>query len=132
MLARWALWERFLPDEDGTGLCPIVPTDELLSVVVIPLPDVRDTVITQLPVEGLVGECSDVVEESITVHGGWSGPEVAKTPAVVAMVGIDAMPMGQDTPLDGVDQRAEWDIYDQFETIDGMAVYYGSDLCDSD
>ena len=26
----------------------------------------------------------------------------------------------------------EWDIRDQFETIDGMAVYYGGDLRDSD
>ena len=88
-------------------------------MVAVPLPAVRDPVITQLPVEGLVGEYSDVVEESIAVHGGWSGPEVAKTPAVVAMVGIDAMPMEQDTPLD----CAEWDICDQFD---------GSDLCDSD
>ena len=121
-----------LPGEDGTGLCPIVPTDEMLSVVAVPLPAVRDPVITQLPVEELVGECGDVVEESISVHSGWSGSEVAKTPAVVAMVGIDAMPMGKDTPLDFVDKCAEWDICDQFETIDGMAVYYGSDLCDSD
>ena len=42
-----------LPGEDGTGLCPIVPTDEMLSVVAVPLPAVRDSVITQLPVEEL-------------------------------------------------------------------------------
>ena len=57
-----------LTGEHGTGLCPIVQTDELLSVVAVPHPAVRDPVITQLPVEGLVGECGDVVEESITVH----------------------------------------------------------------
>ena len=27
---------------------------------------------------------------------------------------------------------AEWDIRNEFETIDGMPVYYGGDLCDSD
>ena len=53
-------------------------------------------------------------------------------PAVVAMVGFDVMPMGKDTPLDCVDKCAEWDIRDQFETIDGMAAYYGGDLCNSD
>ena len=113
-------------------MCPIVPTGELLSVVAVPLPAVRDQAITQLPVEGLVGDCGDVVDENITVHGGWSVPEIAKTPAVVAMVGWDVMPMGNDTPLDYVDKRAEWDIRDQFETINGMPVYYGGDLCDLD
>ena len=61
----------------------------------VPLLVMRDPAITQFPVEGLVGECGDVVEESITVHGGWSVPEVSKTPAVVAMVGFDVMPMGE-------------------------------------
>ena len=31
-----------------------------------------------------------------------------------------------------MDECIEWDIRDQFETIDGMPVYYGGDLCDSD
>ena len=26
----------------------------------------------------------------------------------------------------------EWDIWNEFETVDGMPVYYGGDLCDSD
>ena len=38
------------------------------------------------PVEGLERDCVEAGEESITVHGGWSGPDVARTPAVVAMV----------------------------------------------
>ena len=54
------------------------------------------------------------------------------TPAVVAMVGMNALPISNDTPLDCIDECTEWDIRDQFETIDGMAVYYGGDLCDSD
>ena len=92
-----------LPGEDGTGLFPIVQTGELLSVVAVPLPAERDRAITQLAAEGLVGECS--VYKSVTEHGGRSAPEVVATPAmVVAMVGFDVMPMGEDTPLDRVDQ----------------------------
>ena len=48
------------------------------------------------------------------------------------MVGCDVMPRGNDTPVDCVDKCTEWDIRDQFETIDGMPVYHGGDLCDSD
>ena len=72
------------------------------------------TVIAQSPVEGLVRDCDDVGEEGITVPGGWSGPEVAKT------------------PLDCVDECTAWDNGYQCETIDGMTVYYGGDLCDLD
>ena len=59
--------------------------------------------------EGLERNCADVGEESITVHGGWSGPDVAKTPAVVAMVGMDTLPMRNDAPLDCVDECPAWD-----------------------
>ena len=41
------------PGEDGTGLVPIVPTGELLSVVAVPFPAERDPAIIQLPVEEL-------------------------------------------------------------------------------
>ena len=121
-----------IPGEDGTGLVPIVLTDELLSVMTVPFPAERDHVITQLPVEGLVGKCRDVVYKNVTEHGGRSVPEVVETPAVVAMVGLDVKAMREDILLDRVDKCAEWDIRDQFETIDGMSVYYGGDLCDSD
>ena len=66
------------------------------------------------------------------MSGGWSVPEVAKTPAVVAMVGMDALPMRNDAPLDCVDECTAWDSGYQCETIDGMTVCYGGDLCDSD
>ena len=52
---------------------------------------------------------------------------------MVAMIGLDAMPMGGGgIQLHGADKCAEWDIRDEFETINGMPVYYGGDLCDSD
>ena len=123
--------EPLLPGKDGTGLFPTVTRGELLSVVAAPFPAGGDPAITQLPTEGMEGECSDVVNKSVTEHGGRSVPEVVITPAVVAMVGLDVMPMRGDTPLDRLDKCVEWDIRDQFETIDGMPVYYGGDLCDS-
>ena len=86
--------------EEGPGS---VPTDDLVSVAAVPLPAVRDLMFAQSPVEGLVRECEDVTEESITVYDGWSDLEVVRTPAVVAMLGMNALP---------------------------MTVYYGSDLCD--
>ena len=121
-----------LPCDDGTGLFLIVPTGELSSVEAVPFPGERDPVITQLPAEMLVGDCSDVVNRDVTGNSCRAVPGVIGNPAVVAMVGLDVMPMGEDTPLDCVGKRAKWDIRDEFETIDGMPVYYGGDLCDSD
>ena len=40
--------------------------------------------------------------------------------------------MREGVQLHGADKCAEWDIRDEFETIDGMPVYYGGDLCTSD
>ena len=33
------------------------------------------------------------------------------------------MPMGEGIQLHGADKCAEWDIRDEFKTIDGMPVY---------
>ena len=108
------------PCDSMTELFPIVPAGELLSVDAVPFPDGRDPVITQSPAEMLVGDSHRAV------------PGVIGDPAVVAMVGLDVMRMGEDTLLDCVGKCAEWDIRNDFETIDGMPVYYGGDLCDSD
>ena len=42
---------------------------------------------------------------------------------------VDMVRMGEETPMD-CDE--EWDIRNEFVTVDGMPVYYGGDLCDSD
>ena len=107
--------------EEGPGS---VPTDDLVSVAAVPLPAVRDLMVAQSPVEGLVRECEDVTEESITVHDGWSDPEVVRTPAVVAMLGMNALPIRNDAPLDCVDDGTAWiadngDQYD-FDVPEGM------------
>ena len=74
--------------------------------------------------EGLVRECDDVTKGSITVHGGWSDPEVIGTPAVVAMVGMDALPVRNDAPFDCGDGGNAWiaDNGYRCEIIDGMTI----------
>ena len=121
-----------LPGDDGPGICPISLIAGLLPVAAVPLPAMWDPMIALSPVEGLDRHCAEVGEESITVHGGWSGLDVARTPAVVAMVGMEAGPTINDATLDCVDECAAWDSGYQREIIDGVTVYYGGDLCDSD
>ena len=57
-------------------------------------------------------------------------PDVIKDRAVVAMVGLDVVRMGEETLMDCEGGCAEWDIRN--ETVDGMPVYYVGDLYDSD
>ena len=78
----------------------------------------------------LVGDCGDIVNRDVTGNSSWAVREGIGDPAVVAMIGLDAMPMREGIQLHGVDKCAEWDIRDEFETINGMSVYYGGDLCD--
>ena len=63
---------------------------------------------TQSPVEGIVGKCGVVTEENITVHGGWPDPDVVGTPAVVVMVGMNALPIRNDSPFDCGDGDTAW------------------------
>ena len=122
------------------GLLPSVPVGEpssvdtvcmtpggLVPVVWTGFPDGRDPIITQPPVEVLVR----VVDMDVTVDSSQAVPDVIEDRAVVAMVGLDAMQMGEDTPMDCEDKCAKWDIHNNLETVDGMPIY-GGDLYDSD
>ena len=80
----------------------------------------------------LVGEYRDVVDMDINVDSYQAVPDVVEDRAVVAMVGLEVMQMGEDTPMDCEDKCAEWDIRNEFEIVDGMPVYYGGELYDSD
>ena len=71
---------------------------------------------------GLERDCAEVGEESVTVHGGWSDPDVARTPAVIAMVGMDTLPMGNDVRLDCADGCPAWDGGCQRKMVDGVTV----------
>ena len=97
------------PCDHVTGLSPIVPVGELLSVDpvhrppggLVPVgrtefPDGRDPVITQLPAAVLVGDCRYVVDMDVTMGNCPTVPDVVKDRAVVAMVGLDTVWMGDD------------------------------------
>ena len=84
--------------EGGPKFCPDVLTDDLVL--------------------------GAVVTEENTRHDGWSDPEVVGSSSVVARVGSTALPRSTDTTLVYVDECTECDILDQFETNNGMPVYY--------
>ena len=108
---RWILFVSPL------GLVPVGRTE---------FSDGRDPVITQLPAAVLVGDCRDVVDMDVTMSNCPTVPDVIKDRAVVAMVGLDVVRMGEETLMDCEGGCAEWD------TVDGMPVYYVGDLYDSD
>ena len=68
------------------------------------------------------------------MHCSWSDPDVVGTPAVAAMVGMDGLPIRNETPFDCGDSDTAWMTNNGYrcEIVDGMAVYYGGNLCDSD
>ena len=59
-------------------------------------------------------------------------PDIGDCRVVVAMVGLEAAQRKEEAPREYGSDCAEWDICNEFETIDGMPVYYGCNLCDSD
>ena len=123
--------ETLLPGEDGPGLWPIGLTVGLLPGAAVLLPAVRDPMIALSPVEGLERDCAEIGEMSIAVHGGWSGPDVARTPVVVAMVEMDALPMGNGAPLDCAVGCLAWDGGCQHEMVDDGTICCGDGWCDS-
>ena len=96
----------------------------------VPLPAVRDPRVASSPGEVLVGNCDVITDANFTRPDGWSDPDMAGSSSAVAMVGCAALPGSTDTTFVCVDEFPECDILDQFETINGMPVYYGGDLCD--
>ena len=62
---------------------------------------------------------------------GWSAPGMIGSSSGVVRVGCAAFPRCTDTTT-CVDEYTEGDILDQFETFNGIPVYYGGDLYDSE
>ena len=107
----------------GGGLIPVIGTDCLTS---------KDPVITQLLADGPVGDNRDVVDMDVTVNNCLIAMDVSDSCAMVAMLGLDTVRRREEAPMNCDDECAEWDIHNEFETIDGMPVNYGGDLCESD
>ena len=101
------------------------PPGGLVPVVWTEFPDRKDPVITQLPAEVPVGNNRDVVDMNVTVDIFQVVPDVIDSHAVVAMVELDTVRMGEETPMDCDGECTEWDTRNEFETVDGMPVYYG-------
>ena len=109
-------------------------SDDLVLVEAGPLLAISDPMVTQSHVEGIVGECDVVTEENITVLGGGSDRDIVGTPAMVAMVGMNTLPIRNDAPFDCGNSDTAWIAINgyQCEIVDGVTVYYGGNLCDSD
>ena len=71
------------------------------------------------------GECMDR-------HDEWSGSDVVGTPSSVAVVDLRAGSTVSVVSSNGGDECEDWDSGYQCEIIDGVTVYYGGDLCDSE
>ena len=56
----------------------------------------------------------------MTMHGGWSGPDVAGTSAVVAALSLRAGSTETDVTSDCADECEAWDSGYQREIIDGV------------
>ena len=108
------------------------PRGGLIPVIGMEFTDRDDAVIAQLPAGGPVGDDRDVVDLDVTVDICPAAPDVSDSRAVVAMVGLDAVRRREEAPMDCDGDCVEWDIRNEFETVDGLPVYYGGDLCDSD
>ena len=118
--------------EGGPKFCPDVLEDDLVLGAAVPLPAVRDPRVASSPGEVLVGNCDVITDRNITVgHDGWSAPEMVGSSSGVVRAGCAALPRCSDTTT-CVDEYTEGDILDQFETFNGMPVYYGDDLYDSE
>ena len=98
----------------------------------VPLPAVKDSRVASSPGEVLVGNCDVTTDGNITAGlDGWSAPGMIGSSSGVVRAGCAALLRCTDTTT-CVDEYTEGDILDQFETFNGMPVYYGGDLYDSE
>ena len=94
--------------------------------------DSQHTVTSKLPADGPVGDIRHFVDMNVTMDSCPAALDIGDSRAVVVMVGLEVMRSSEEVPMDCGSDCVEWDIRNEFETIDGMPVYYGGDLCDSD
>ena len=99
----------------------MIGTDEMTS---------KDPVISRFLADGSAGDDRDIVDMDVTVKNCPGALDVSDSRDVVAMVGLDPVQRGEETPMECDAKGGEWDIRNEFETINGMPVYHGGDLCD--
>ena len=118
-------------DIDGT-LSPTDPAGMLFPAVLTEFPVLKVPVVERLPADLTVFDTGSVVDVAVVEEVRPAAPGVVHGRAVVAMVGVDAGHKGEEIPMDCDADSDVWDPRNDFETVDGMHVYYGGDLNDSD
>ena len=117
-------------DSDGT-LSPTVHAGVLFPVVLTEFPVLDDPVVVRLHADPTVIDTRSVVDMAVVEEVRLAVPDVVHDRAVVAMVGIDAVYTGEESPMDCDADDDTWDPRNDFETVDGMPVYYGGNFDDS-
>ena len=91
----------------------------------------KDPIIPFLPLDGPAGDVSHAVDMDVMRDSYPAVPAIGECRAAVAMVGLEAAQRREEAPREYGSDCAEWDIRNEFETINGMPVYYGGDSDDS-
>ena len=95
-------------------------------------PSIQDPVLARFSANGSGRDSRDVVDMEVTRNNYPTAPAGCGGHAVVVTVGFHTDRKREEAAMDWGGDGTRWDICDEFETVDGMPVYYGGDLCDSD
>ena len=119
------------PDIDGT-LSPIDPAGILFPTVLTEFPVSMDPVVALWPPGPTAFDTGGVVDIAVVGEVRPAVPDVFDSLAVVAMVEVDAVQTVEGIPMDNDGDCDIRDPWNDFETVDGIPVYYGGDFNDSD
>ena len=95
-------------------------------------PSIGVPVLGRFNANGSGRDSRNVVEMETAGYEYLTAPAGGDGCAVVAMVGFHTDRTLEEAPMNCISNGPEWDIRNEFETVDGMPVYYGGDLCVSD
>ena len=95
-------------------------------------PVLNDPVVVRLPADPTVFDTGSVVDMAVMEEVCPAVPDVVTSSAVVAMVGVAAVHIGENMPMECDADSDMCDPRNDFETVDGMLVYHGGDFNDSD
>ena len=103
-------------DIDGT-LSPTDPAGMLFPAILTEFPVLKDPVVARFPADPTVFDTGSVVDMAIMEEVRPAVLDVVHGCAVVAMVGVDAVPTGAEVPMDCDADCDMWDPRNDFETV---------------
>ena len=106
------------------------PACILFPAVLTEFPVLADPVVALFPPDPTVFDTGRVVDMAVVEEVRPAVPDVFVSRAVVAMVEVDAVQTGEGISMDCDDDGDMRDPRNDFETVDGMPVYYGGDFDD--